>query len=60
MKGQGIFRLTCCAILWLFLCYLMIAGRGLTAWTVFVLIVSGALVFVPLYKKYFRDNNGKS
>lgn len=60
MKRQGSFRLACCALLWLFLCYLMITGRGFNAWTLFVIIVSGALVFVPVYKKYFRDNDGKN
>lgn len=58
LKGYQIFRLTCLALLWLLLCYLMIAGRGFTAWTLFVIIVSGGVVFIPLYKKYIRDGNG--
>ncbi|WP_304637979.1 hypothetical protein [uncultured Muribaculum sp.] len=55
-----IFRFTCLALLWLFLCYLMISARGFSAWTMFIIIVSGIVVFVPIYKKYIRDSNGKS
>lgn len=60
MKGYMIFRFTCLALLWLFLCYLMISAQGFTAWTMFIIIVSGIVVFVPIYKKYIRDSNGKS
>ncbi|WP_289157796.1 hypothetical protein [uncultured Muribaculum sp.] len=59
MTGYTIFRLICLAALWLILCYLMIAGRGLNAWTLFIIVVSGGVVFIPLYKKYIRDGNGK-
>ncbi|MBD5267024.1 MAG: hypothetical protein HDS41_02385 [Bacteroides sp.] len=59
MTGYTIFRLSCLTALWLILCYLMIAGRGVTAWTLFVIVVSGGVVFIPLYKKYIRDGNGK-
>lgn len=36
------------------------SARGFTAWTMFIIIVSGIVVFVPIYKKYIRDSNGKS
>ena len=58
MKGSIVFRFICLAALWLILCYLMIQGRGFNLWTIFVIIASGIVVFVPLYKKYIR--NGKS
>lgn len=58
LKGYQLFRLACLTLLWLVLCYLMIAGRGLTAWTLFVIVISGGIVFIPLYKKYIRDGNG--
>lgn len=54
MKGTVIFRFVCLSALWVILCYLMIQGRGLNPWTLFVIIVSGIIVFVPLYKKYIR------
>lgn len=59
MKGQYIFRFACLALLWLALCWLLIRGRGMSAWTLFVIVASGIVVFVPLYKKYIRGNGGK-
>lgn len=60
MNGYVIVRAVCLALLWLALCWLMLSTRGFNAWTLFVVIVSGVLVFVPVYKKYFRDRNGKN
>lgn len=57
MNGSVIFRFVCIVLLWLILCYMLVAGRGLTAWTIWTILVSGVIVFVPLYKKYIR--NGK-
>lgn len=58
MKGYTIFRLACLTLLWLLLCYMVVAARGLSGPTVLVILISGGIVFVPLYKKYF--NNGRS
>lgn len=57
MKTNIIVRLSCLSIAWIMLCYLMISSRGLTPWSIFVIIISGGIVFIPLYKKYF--GNGK-
>ena len=55
-NGYTIFRIACITLLWIFLCYLLISSaQKITAWTIFVIILSGALVFIPLYKKYFRN-----
>ncbi len=59
MTGGQILRFVCIALLWLLLCYLMIVGRGFSAYSFFVIIASGIVVFVPLYKKYIK-NGGKS
>lgn len=59
MKTSVIIRFIFIAILWLILCYLMIKGRGFNFWTLFVMMTSGVVVFVPLYKKYVRDGKGK-
>lgn len=46
------------AVLWLLLCYLVVASTPqFTLWTVFTLVASGIIVWVPLYKKYVK--NGK-
>lgn len=55
MTGATLVRFICIAALWLLLCFLMIAGRPFTLWTLFVIVASGIVVFVPLYKKYIRN-----
>ncbi|MDE5786388.1 MAG: hypothetical protein K2H98_07640 [Duncaniella sp.] len=45
------------ALLWVVLCYLVIASQPFTPWIAFVLLTSGIVVWVPLYKKYIK--NGK-
>lgn len=60
MKAYTIFRLLCLAALWIILCYLLIQGRGINLWSLFVIFASGIVVFVPLYKKYMRNGNGKA
>jgi len=41
----------CIILLWGLLCYLMLAySRPVDFYTVFILIASGIIVFVPLYK----------
>ena len=44
----------CIATLWLLLCYLMIVSQPLTLKVVLIIIGSGIIVFVPLYKKHFK------
>lgn len=57
MNKAVIFRMTCVALLWLLLCYLLVVSQPFTLRTLFLIVASGIVVFVPLYKKYFR--NGK-
>ncbi len=59
MNGTVITRFVCILALWMLLCYLMLSQRSLTLWTAFVVIASGIIVFVPLYKKYIRDGKGR-
>lgn len=43
--------------LWLILCYIVVASQPrVTLYTIFVVIASGIVVWVPLYKKYIRKN----
>lgn len=46
------------AVLWLFLCYQAILSQPFTLWTAFVIIASGIVVWVPLYKKYIKNGKG--
>ena len=58
------FRFVCLTLLWLCLCYLVVAAQPFTLRTLFIIIASGIIVFVPMYKKYIRkphnDNNSSS
>ena len=56
MNVSNIIRFSCIALLWVLLCYLMIKGRGLNAFTVITLSISAAVVFIPSYNKYIRKD----
>ena len=56
MSGANIVRFGFVAALWLALCYLLLTRvRKVTAMTVFTIVASGIIVFVPLYKKYIGN-----
>ncbi|MCF0213279.1 MAG: hypothetical protein HUK13_02350 [Muribaculaceae bacterium] len=59
LTGAQKFRFACIAALWLILCYFVVKSQPLTAKIVFFVIASGIIVFVPIYKKYFKNGNGK-
>ncbi|MDE6628913.1 MAG: hypothetical protein K2K36_06035 [Muribaculaceae bacterium] len=64
MKLSVIIRFAVIGLLWLGVCVLYVvrqraAGADLNLLTLFPLIASGVIVFVPLYKKYVR-NDGQS
>lgn len=51
-KTVGIILL---ALVWIWLCWALIArGGGFSGKNVFLVMASGIIIFVPLYKKYFR------
>lgn len=52
-KGTAV-QLTFIAILWVALCYLLITRTPFTLKTILLIVGSGIVVFVPLYKKHFR------
>ena len=47
------------AALWLVLCYLVLTSQPITLWTLFVIVASGIVVWVPLYKKYVKNGKRK-
>ena len=45
------------AVLWVWLCVsLIISGGGFTFKNLFLIIASGIIIFVPLWKRYIRPN----
>lgn len=45
------------ALLWLALCYIVVVSQPMSLRVIFVIVASGIVVWVPLYKKYIK--NGK-
>lgn len=46
------------ALLWIWLCAsLIMSGGGITFKNLFLIVASGIIIFVPLWKKYVRGNN---
>ncbi len=53
------FNIICFVLLWVTLCYFVIVGRGFNSWTLFTIITSGIIVFVPIYKSKKREKENK-
>ena len=46
-------RFACIALLWIWLCYLLLSrAERIDLMVIFWIVASGIVVFVPLYKKY--------
>ncbi len=57
MKKSTAAGLALLFLLWLGLVALIIAGTPrFTLYTAFVIVASAIIIFVPLYRKYFKDN----
>ncbi|MBR4219285.1 MAG: hypothetical protein IKR71_09635 [Bacteroidales bacterium] len=57
MKQGDVIRFVCILLLWVFLCWLVLTRAKLTLMTLFSIVASGIIVFVPLYKKYYKHRN---
>ncbi len=57
MKTQDIFRILLLGAIWLLLVWTMLARTPkVTLATIFWVVASGIIVFVPLYKKYIKKH----
>lgn len=54
MDKATMFRFCCIVLLWLALCYIMVVSQPFTLKVLFIIIASGIVVFVPLYKKHIK------
>lgn len=43
------------ALLWIWLAMRMLLYAGVTLYNIFVLVASAIIIFVPLWRKYFRN-----
>lgn len=55
--SKGWFIMVFFAILWLWLATVTLKAGGATVANIFVLIASAIIIFVPLWKKYFKKPN---
>lgn len=58
MDSTTAIRFVFIAALWLILCFLVIATQPFTLRVLFIIVASGIVVWVPLYKKYVRNGKG--
>jgi hypothetical protein len=52
MKKENIFRFAVIGVLWLLLVGYILTHAVLNFFTLFAIVASGIIVFVPLWKKY--------
>lgn len=54
-------QIVCITLLWGILCYiLLVYSNEITGETIFAIVASGIIVFVPIYKNIKRRGNNKS
>ncbi len=58
MDSTTAIRFVFIAALWLILCFLVITTQPFTLRVLFIIVASGIVVWVPLYKKYIRNGKG--
>lgn len=54
VKIAGFFVL---ALVWIWLCWSLLALGGVNLKNLFLVVASGIVIFVPLWKKYIRKEN---
>lgn len=58
MKPIRIAGLAVLVFLWVWLCYgLLTSADGFNLKNILIAVMSGIIIFVPLYKKYIRGEN---
>lgn len=51
MKYAGYIGIFVLALVWLALCRMLVAGLGFTFRSAFLIVASGIIIFVPLWRK---------
>ncbi len=59
MDTPTLIRFVFIGLLWLALCYILIASQPFTMRVAFIVVASGIIVWVPLYKKYLKNGKRK-
>lgn len=59
MKTSVIVRFAVLGLLWAGLVFVILSRAGITPYNLFVVIASAIIIFVPMYKKYVRNDSGR-
>ena len=59
MKLKVKIGITLLAMVWIGLIYLMISAGGITLKNILIIVMSGIIIFVPLWKKYVRGTKNR-
>lgn len=57
MKGKDAVIFTLVALAWVALVVMLLVNGGITLYNLFVVVASGIIVLVPMYKKYVKKND---
>ena len=58
MTTGNLIRFVCILLLWVGLCWLLLTRTArIDFMVIFIIVASGIIVFVPLYKKYVRKKD---
>lgn len=57
MKGRNAVLFTIVALAWVALVVMLLVNGGVTLYNIFVVVASGIIVLVPMYKKYVKKND---
>lgn len=56
MKTSVIIRFVILGVLWLGLAAMVIVRGGFTLYNLFVVVAAAIIIFVPMYKKYVKND----
>ena len=56
MKTSAIIGITILIVVWLWLAWLLLTSGGINLKNILLLAMTAVIIFVPLWKKYFRRN----
>lgn len=56
MKASNILRFGILGILWALLVVYILLHSKITLYTIFIIFASAIIIFVPVYKKYVKNN----
>ena len=60
MKTSVIIRFIILGLLWLLLVWMMVAStKEFTPYMAFVIVASAVIIFVPVYKKYVKNDKNR-